>query len=237
METTKDAYGVEFSFSGTWIQQAPADLEEYVVPEGVERIRRNAFAACTKLRKITLPTSLASLDYDTFHHCTALREIIMPELCQILYQMTVPIAPHACIIQESDEDFYLVLAPASAKSRYAQQMHAEKTTVFQVPEGVKSISSTAFFDCDLLTKIIFPKTLELIEVGAFINCPNLKVLQFQTPEPPAFEDDTDLIDDSKDYASAPANNFERILLVPKGSAQLYANELSQFTLRIEETEK
>lgn len=53
---------------------------EYVnIPEGVERIRENAFAECHSLKKIIIPHTVKAIDRRAFYYCDSLRFIEIPE--------------------------------------------------------------------------------------------------------------------------------------------------------------
>ena len=48
-----------------------------------------------------------------------------------------------------------------------------------VGEGITSIGETAFFDCELLSEVSLPKSLELIAPGAFAYCTKLDSIKFE----------------------------------------------------------
>lgn len=48
------------------------------IPDGVERICRDAFASCTGLKNVSLPQSLTVLERCVFYNCAALEEIAIP---------------------------------------------------------------------------------------------------------------------------------------------------------------
>ena len=57
-------------------------------------------------------------------------------------------------------------------------------TSFAVPDGVRTIKKSAFFNCLSLTKVIFPDSLETIEDSAFSHCDYLASLTFVGDSPP-----------------------------------------------------
>lgn len=70
------------------------------VPEGVERIGRDAFAGCHKLETINFPKSLRKIDRGVFWECAVLDNIVLPEkvenigdfclwFCENLHSLTV----------------------------------------------------------------------------------------------------------------------------------------------------
>lgn len=53
-------------------------------------------------------------------------------------------------------------------------------TEYTVPEGVEIISSSAFENCDNLTKVVLPSTLEYIQEEAFFDCDNLTTVEINS---------------------------------------------------------
>ena len=70
--------------SGAFFYWIPKDegmpsLREITLPEGITRIRRNAFARAYNLTKINIPNSVTGLDRWCFCCCSSLKEINLPE--------------------------------------------------------------------------------------------------------------------------------------------------------------
>lgn len=65
-------------------------LEEVVLPEGIDSIWGGAFAYCTQLRHITLPSTITYLGSGAFAHCSQLMKVVClaqqpPRMDQILW--------------------------------------------------------------------------------------------------------------------------------------------------------
>lgn len=70
--------------SGAFFYWIPKDegmpsLREIILPEGIVRIRRNAFARAYNLTKINIPNGVTGLDRWCFCCCSSLKEIEIPE--------------------------------------------------------------------------------------------------------------------------------------------------------------
>ena len=52
--------------------------EEYIVPDGIRRIDKVAFAGCSNLKKIILPETLEDIGIGAFEDCSELKEIEIP---------------------------------------------------------------------------------------------------------------------------------------------------------------
>jgi|GEM_PF-2546889 len=264
MDITKDAYGVEFSFSGTWIQKAPADLEEYVVPEGVERIRRNAFAACTKLRKITFPTTLRSVELNEFEQITTLQEIVFPKAqCQNVKYLD---APSAWIIAQDEETRMVLRAPHDVASHaFPGGITAIAEEAFKgngaeklvIPDSVHCIGNNAFEFCTNLKEITLPRHLEYLSSELFFSCTNLERIIFQSETPPDGEEDAFIINweetyeedfedeededddewfDDDETMRGESIPYSGLIIVPKGCAENYRMNLPDHEAEIVEAE-
>ena len=62
-------------------------------------------------------------------------------------------------------------------------------TVYTVPEGIKTISTSAFYSCTKLKELIFPNTLTTIGNQALWLCNNLKTLRFKGENAPQISED------------------------------------------------
>ena len=71
LSTTLRTVG-ESAFRGT-------HLSKIILPEGVEKVESEAFAACLSLQQASLPASLRVLGNEAFAGCTRLRHIVLPE--------------------------------------------------------------------------------------------------------------------------------------------------------------
>ncbi len=96
-----DKFGVKYDKDRLILVQAPKDLEEYIIPEGVKEIRarafwsskiksitlpnsllkigESAFGDCRELASIHFPSSLKEIDDDAFACCSSLREVDLPD--------------------------------------------------------------------------------------------------------------------------------------------------------------
>lgn len=70
--------------SGKTLQLVPWDTVEFEVPEGVTRIGPKAFWKCTRLKSVTLPSTLVSVGEGAFAGCTALKRITIPDSVQMI---------------------------------------------------------------------------------------------------------------------------------------------------------
>lgn len=64
--------------NGTLKAFAPNGINEYIIPEGVNRIEHDAFKGCEKLSNITLAKTVASIGKYAFFNCKGLTSVVIP---------------------------------------------------------------------------------------------------------------------------------------------------------------
>ena len=165
----KSIDGVLFTADGKTLLLYPAtkSMGEYVVPEGVERIKAGAFYKAT-LNKVTLPDSLKSIGDSAFCYCERLKSIIIPD-------SVTEIGPYAFSWCRSAET--LVLSNSmTVIPEHAFYALSIKTLV--IPEGIAEIQEYAFCHCGDLEEVVIhgrPK-LKNHSFGSF--CESLSKITF-----------------------------------------------------------
>lgn len=165
---------------------AETDVEEIVLPEGIEVIDAEAFAYCKKLRKINFPETLNIIGCGAFRACFSLETVILPKTMKELNNyafynagikyLTLPeevslgtgVEIFAGIDIETidiPKDFTL----SSAMFEKCQKLHSINLLGSHI-----TIPERCFCNCINLTEIDITKTA-LIKDEAFRGCQNLSV--------------------------------------------------------------
>ena len=143
-------YDNAFSYTG---------LVDVVIPEGVNKIKKNVFSGCIYLKTLSLPASLDEISFEnTFLDCRSLSDI---KISQDNYKFTV---------QDN------VIFSKDMTSLYFCPM--TKKGVYTVPNGVEIFEKYCFSECGFLTKINMPDTLKIVKRGALQNCHGLTEVYF-----------------------------------------------------------
>ncbi len=154
---SSDERGVLFNKDKTILIKYPAGNENtsYTVPDGVTSIEGWSFSDCTILESLEIPASVTSIGGGVFHWCTALESITVDEENEHY---------------SSDERGVLF---NKDKTTLIQYPAGNTSTSYTAPEGVTSIESDAFSDCNSLLSIELPEGLASIGDAACYNCNNL----------------------------------------------------------------
>lgn len=116
---------------------------EVTIPDGVERIRKQAFFG-SKISKVVFPDSLVRLQNEAFYGCENLKEIDFGNGIEQI---------------------------GGAENKHIFSGCPVEKLIF--PPQVKEIGISAFYSCGELKEIIFEEGLKYIREGAFKNCPKL----------------------------------------------------------------
>ncbi len=139
-------------------------LTEIVIPSTVREIRGYAFAGCEKLKSITLPDSVTDLGASAFADCISLEEVTLSNSLTVISSSTFK----GC----------------------------KSIVRVDVPEGVTCIEHAAFEACSALTEIVIPSTVQEIRGYAFAGCEKLATVYLPltvTVSASAFDEGTQII--------------------------------------------
>ena len=153
----KSVDGVLFTKDGTRLISYPAGKSNkaYAIPDGVTSTDMFAFAYNNSLESLGIPESLAEISDLSFESCSALKEINVAEGNAVFSS-----ADGVLLNKDKTE---LILYPAGRTDES-----------YTVPENVKKIGGTAFFDCDNLRSVAVGDNVEEISYSTFALCDNLE---------------------------------------------------------------
>lgn len=122
------------------------ELASLTLPDSLTTIGQEAFAISDKLTTVTIPKNVSRLSGDTFSSCSALTEILVAK--ENPYYSSVDGVLY-------DKGMTRLIQAPGAITQHA------------VPQGVKVIGESAFYECDRLRSVILPDSVTTIEDTAF----------------------------------------------------------------------
>jgi uncharacterized repeat protein (TIGR02543 family) len=141
-------------------------LLEFTIPNSVEIIGGAAFTGCTLLHTIHIGAGLESYGTHTFTNCPNLTNIYVSEDNPYF----IDVDGVALIKKDENGDPTIFMQYALGNPQIA----------YEIPEGIITISSYAFYTCDNLKSIVIPEGVEVIGTSAFYE--NVALDEITLPE-------------------------------------------------------
>lgn len=164
---------------------AGTNVEEVVLPEGIETIDSDAFNFCTKLRKINFPETLRVIDYGAFNKCFSLETVILPKAMKKINNHAFYSAgvKHLTLPERVNSVGIKIFARTDIETTDIPESFTLGSEMFEKCQKLHSVNllgshitipERCFCDCINLTEIDITKTA-LIKDEAFRGCQNLSV--------------------------------------------------------------
>lgn len=164
---------------------AGTNVEEVVLPEGIETIDSDAFNFCTKLRKINFPETLKVIGHGAFKGCFFLETVILPKTMKEMSDYAFYEAGIKQLILPENVNFVgtEVFAGTDIETTDIPENFTLNSAMFEKCQKLHSINllgshitipERCFCNCINLTEIDITKTA-LIKDEAFRGCQNLSV--------------------------------------------------------------
>lgn len=143
-------------------------LREVSLPEGLISLDEFAFMDCQKLQEIRLPKSLKTLGDGTFAGCHALPEIELPEDLETVGEGFL----YHCISLTS------VVIPASVTEMGDRPFSGDwALKTVEIKGNVPRLSSSSFYECDALQEVLITGSVGTIGDETFRNLDSLERVQ------------------------------------------------------------
>ena len=150
-------------------------ITKVVIPEGVEKIGRFAFANLTALREVVLPSTLTTIDYGAFYGCSSLITVSGIQNVKFINES----AFYGCNLSGALEFGETV---AIGEYAFANNKNLKNLTL---SEKTKSVASYAFYGCEMLKKVTINAEKIKIGMSVFENCKDLREIAINSAVIPA----------------------------------------------------
>ena len=155
-------------------------LPEYIIPEIVTIIEKNAFKDCTSLKSIIIPEGVTQIADFAFQGCTSLQKVYIPSSVTTIGRMAFDGCTNLMAIDvDKDNPRYLsykgILFDYSDFSiiRFPPN-NPTVTHINSIPDNVRYIGSGAFSQCVYIKSITIPISVVSIGDFAFQDCQSLE---------------------------------------------------------------
>ena len=205
---SKASGNTDFNIRGSELLSYSGSEKNVVVPDGIEVIGREAFAANPYLESVTLPDSVRMIDYAAFADCPSLNQILLPDSvttigdsafnhCQSLKTVSFGSGLISLgsgvfadcpklseiIIAKDNQAFVCVdgVLYDAAQSKICQYLCGRKKHQYRMPDTVEEIARYAFWGCDQLEDITFSAALTEIPDYAIADAVGIETVTINAP--------------------------------------------------------
>lgn len=169
-----------YSKDGKRVIRYYANESSVTLNEGIEYIENNAFKNKENLTIINLPNSLKSILSEAFSGCKNLTSLDLGENISNFTSMSIYNSGIENVtINENNPNYSVINGALYNKDGTVFISPLKKLgtiTTYEIPSGVKTISTYAFHNQNKMTSIILPNTLEKIE-NSFNYCTSLTKIE------------------------------------------------------------
>ena len=142
-----------YNYNMTNLVLASRNIDKLTIPEGVISIGDYALSDCKNIVEINLPATLTNIGYYAFNDCEKLLAINVSNASKVY-------SSKAGVLFDKSKS-KLIRVPCGVTS-------------YNIPEGVDTICTNAFYNSKELSNIILPDSLAKIHGEAFYGCVSLK---------------------------------------------------------------
>ena len=168
-------------------QNAFADqtqLTAIIIPDTITKIGARAFYGCTGLTEITIPESVTSIGVQIFNNASNLTTVYynstygdrnnkflnLTHITKIVFGGKK--VPDDILYIHNNIKEVVILDGVTSIGTYAFR-NCDNLTSIVIPNSVTSIGTYAFWGCDSLTNVVIPDNVTSIDAWAFRECHNL----------------------------------------------------------------
>lgn len=152
-------------YAGKILYKAKGNPSQVTVKDGTTQINQRAFADCTNLQTVDIPTSVTSIGELAFYFCAGLKEIVIPDGVTTIEWETF----YGCT------DLTSVTLPASLKRIGIEAFYqCVSLETVEFPAAMETIGDSAFRNCIGLSSVSFSDAVTEIGSYAFNGCSLIK---------------------------------------------------------------
>lgn len=171
--------GVVYSKDKKTLRICPAGKKgAFKIPTGVTEIGSSAFSNCTKLTSITVPNSVKTIGGWAFEK-TSISKITVPasvnELSVHAFDHCAKLSSIA--VNKNNKTYSSIGGVVFNNNKTTLVLFpCGKSGNYTVPNGVKTIGTYAFYDCDKVKSVKLSGTVTKISKNAFEMCSNMNYI-------------------------------------------------------------
>ena len=148
------------------------NLQQLVLPEGLQKVSYMMVAGCKNLQSIDIPASVEEIEQSAFEDCRSLKSITFGgSSAGAPGRFNAPVTSASQLRRIGNWAFY----------------NAHELQNLDIPEGVEEIGDGAFYGCTYLEYLVLPSSVQTIGDNTFALCAKLKKITVNSVTPPSIQ--------------------------------------------------
>ena len=148
------------------------NLQQLVLPEGLQKVSYMMVAGCKNLQSINIPASVEEIEQSAFEDCRSIHSITFGGApAGAPGRFNAPAASTSILRRIGNWAFY----------------NAHELQNLEIPEGVTEIGDGAFYGCTYLEEMVLPSSVQEIGDNTFALCSKLKKIVVNAVTPPSVQ--------------------------------------------------
>jgi len=163
---------------------AGRDDTEYVIPDSIIAIDPRAFEYA-KIQSVTIPESVKALNSHSFYGCSKLESLTIPAGVEYIYTNPAVSCDKmtAFHVDENNENFCDIDGVLFNKDKTSLiAFPSGKAESYTIPDSAERIGVNAFSRNNMIKSVTVPKSVTMIDAGAFGYCSSLETLKILNPK-------------------------------------------------------
>ncbi len=148
------------------------NLQQLVLPEGLQKVSYMMVAGCVNLQSINIPASVEEIEQRAFEDCRSIKSITFGgSSAGAPGRFNAPAASASQLKKIGNWAFY----------------NAHELQNLEIPEGVTEIGDGAFYGCTYLEEMVLPSSVQTIGDNCFALCAKLQKITVNSVMPPSIQ--------------------------------------------------
>ena len=161
-----------------------SNLATVVIGDDVKTIGNSAFYNCRKLSDLTFGKRVETIGSSAFYYCDGLKSVTIPRSVTYFGNDAFDDCYSLTAVHITDLAAWCGVGAGNDYANplyYAKHLYLNGAEVKElvIPDGVKTINSFAFANCQGLRTVTIPKSVTNINYAAFNNCDNLNTVNIE----------------------------------------------------------
>lgn len=152
-------------------------IQTIVIEDGVTSIGKEAFAGCSSLSAIHLPSTVTTIGHEAFRHCPSLSTITISANNKTFDSRDNCNA----IIKTADNELILgcktTVIPTTVTTLGEASFMGSGIETYTIPENIITIGRTVFYECLYLKILTVSNSVTNINGEAIVRCPLLETIK------------------------------------------------------------